>query len=66
MLECAQNFRRIELHVIFNFNLIRLDSAEKVTALDHFHLDVDAIRIVESVISPDNEMVIKSRVTQVH
>ena len=62
----AKHLCRVELHIVLDSELVRLDPAEDVTARYQVHLDVDGLLIVEGIESSDNEVVIVFRLTEEH
>ena len=55
VLNGAQDFSHIELHVILDLELVRAYATQKITSLDQVHLNVDAFCVLKRGVSLDNE-----------
>ena len=64
MLKSAKYLRCIELHIVFNSQLVCLNPAEDITTLDQIHLDVDCFLIVKRIVRSHNEVIVVFRFTE--
>ena len=62
----AKHLCRIELHIVLDSELVRLDPAEDITARNKVHLDVDGLLIVKCIERFHNEVIVVFRFTQEH
>lgn len=62
----AKNLSQVKRHIVLHSGLICPDSAQKVTAFNEFHLEINICFIMKSRISFDNKVILMFGLAQEH